>query len=607
VTRTAALEVRQLSVAYRTSDGAVNPVVSGVDLNLYPGTITGLAGESGCGKTTTALAAIGYRTPGMRILGGEARFAGIDLLSASTSELRNLWGRGICYVPQAAAMSLNPGMTVGAHLAEPLTLHLGLKGGRLRERQLELLEQVGLPSPEAALKRYPHQFSGGQQQRINLALALSCNPTVVLLDEPTTGLDVTTQARISALLARLVRDLGLAALYVSHDLGLLGSVADRIVVMYAGQVTEEGRARDVVERPRHPYAQALLAAAPNPHRPHALRGIPGQPPAGVVEQACAFSPRCTHVADACRSDSPPLLELEGDRSVRCIRVHEISRDRVPRLQIDRAAGGGGQPLLEVDEISCAYESRRGPVQVVNQVSLEVGHGETVGIAGESGSGKSTLLRAIAGLHPWSAGTIRFEHADLAPRAVQRSRAIRRDMQLVFQNPDLSLNPRHTVMQLVGRSLRLFRTDVPREHEIEEVQLLLDAVKLPRSLLYRYPSELSGGQKQRVALARAFAARPRVLLCDEVTSALDVSVQAAILKLIADLSVQNGTAVVFVTHDLGVVRTIAHRTFVMRGGEVCESNETEKLFTSPSHPYTRELLRSVMSVSPKLDEEPAQAG
>ncbi|HTE63273.1 MAG TPA: ABC transporter ATP-binding protein [Solirubrobacteraceae bacterium] len=607
MTGTAALAVRQLSVAYRRADGLLDTVVSGVDLDLQPGRITGLAGESGCGKSTTALAAIGYRTPGMQILGGEASFEGVDLLSASTTELRRLWGRGICYVPQAAAMSLNPGITVGAHLAEPLTRHLGLSDGRLRERQLELLEQVGLPSPEAALNRYPHQFSGGQQQRINLALALSCNPTVMLLDEPTTGLDVTTQARISALLTRLVGELGLAALYVSHDLGLLGSVADRIVVMYGGQVIEQGRARDVVERPRHPYARALLAAAPNPYRPHALRGIPGQPPSTVVKDACPFVPRCTHAVDGCRSGNPPLLELEGDRAVRCIRAHEISHERVPRLEVARPAGAGGELVLDVDGVSCAYESRRGPVQVVDAVSLEVGHGETVGIAGESGSGKSTLLRAIAGLHPWSAGTIRFDGTGLAPRAAQRSRTVRRDVQLVFQNPDLSLNPRHTVMQIVGRSLRLFRSDVPREHEIEEVQRSLDAVKLPRSLLYRYPSELSGGQKQRVALARAFAARPRLLLCDEVTSALDVSVQAAILELIADLSERNGTAVVFVTHDLGVVRTVAHRTLVMRGGSVCESNETEALFTAPSHPYTRELLHSVMSVSRHLDGEPAQAG
>jgi len=588
------LDLRDLSVGYLRRDGSINEVVHEVSFTLERGTILGLAGESGCGKSTTALAAIGYRTPGSRIAGGESRLDGIDMLRTSTPKLRKIWGSRVAYVAQSAALALNPALTVGRQLAQPLAVHLGLHGDAARARQLELLGSMGLPDPAGALRRYPFQFSGGQQQRIALAIALSCRPDVLILDEPTTGLDVTTQARITRLLRALVTDFGLGCLYVSHDLALLGTLADRLAVMYAGELIESGPAEAVVSKQRHPYTQALLGAVPSVRRPRFVVGIPGRPPTSVVLDSCAYAPRCPYVLPACRAGRVKLRGPGDGHEARCIRLEEIEKQAVPGHELIPAQGGR-DVLLEVSDIWCEYGGASVPA--VKGVGLVVHAAERVGIVGESGSGKSTLLRAIAGLHRPTAGSIRLRNVELSPVAVKRPRSVRREIQLVFQNPDSSLNPRHTILDIVARPIRLFRDDVPRSREREAVLELLDAVKLPRGLLHRYPAELSGGQRQRVALARAFAARPSLLLCDEVTSALDVSVQATILELIAELSEQTQTAVIWVSHDLAVVRTIANRALVMREGEVCEEGETDQLFAAARHPYTQELLASIPELLP----------
>jgi len=588
------LDVDGLSVGYVRRDGSINTVVDSVSFQLERGTILGLAGESGCGKSTTALAAISYRAPGSRILSGRSQLQGVDLLGLSTQRLRRIWGSKVAYVAQSAALALNPALTVGRQLSQPLAVHLGLHGSASRARQVELLESMGLPDPARALRRYPFQFSGGQQQRVALALALSCKPDVLILDEPTTGLDVTTQARITKLLRGLVTDFGLGCLYVSHDLALLATLADRLAVMYAGEIVEAGAAGAVVSKQRHPYTQALLAAVPSVRRPREVVGIPGRPPTSVVLDACAYAPRCRYVLPACRTGRVAMRDPGDGHAARCIRLEEI--EKLPALGSELAAARPGRDvLLEVDGIVCAYTGAEGPA--VNGVGFVVHGAERVGIVGESGSGKSTLLRAIAGLHRPQAGSIRLGGIELAPTAVKRPRSVRREIQLVFQNPDSSLNPRHTILDIVARPIRLFRDDVPRARERETVQELLDAVKLPSGLLYRYPAELSGGQRQRVALARAFSAKPSLLLCDEVTSALDVSVQATILELIAELSEQTQTAVVWVSHDLAVVRTIANRALVMRDGEVCEEGETDELFAAARHPYTRELLAAIPELLP----------
>jgi peptide/nickel transport system ATP-binding protein len=589
---TAALTVRDLSIGYAVSKNVVVPVVSGVDFSLQRGSILGLAGESGCGKSTASLAAIGYRSPTARVISGQSVLGDEDLLCLSREQLRSLWGMKVAYVAQNATTALNPALRIGEQIAQPLRRHLGLSGDALRERQAELLESVRIAHPVAALRRYPHQFSGGQQQRIAIAIAISCRPDVLVLDEPTTGLDVTTQARITRLLRELVETQGMAGLYVSHDLALLSKVTDSLAVMYAGEIVERGATRDVLTHPEHPYTRALMASVPSLRERRAVATIPGRPPPEVVLDQCSFAVRCPMVADICREQHPVLAEVGADHVARCLRV----RDERPSTSSLRLLGAPtkGDVLLSLRGVSATYAGSRSPV--IADIDLDVAAGETVGIVGESGSGKSTLLRCIAGLHVPAGGTIDFRGTALQGRADRRPRETRRQIQLVFQNPETSLNPRHTVAQIVGRPLRLFRPDIGRRQVEAAVAKLLDEVQLPSAFLHRYPSELSGGQKQRISLARAFAAEPSLLLCDEVTSALDVSVQATILRLIDDLAREHGTAVIFVSHDLAVVRTITQRALVMKDGQVVESGLTETLFTEPEHDYTRELIGAIPDIA-----------
>ncbi|GAB7006930.1 ABC transporter ATP-binding protein [Nocardioides sp. AN3] len=589
---TFAFEVDALSVGYRHRDGSINTVVKGVSLTLGRGKVLGVAGESGCGKSTAALASIGYRAGGMEVLNGTARLGEIDLLKLPLLKLRRLWGSKVVYVPQASSQTLTPALTIGKQLAEPMMLHLGIRGQELHDRQIGLLEEVGVPNPEAALRRYPHQFSGGQQQRINLAIALSCNPEVLILDEPTTGLDVTTQARIMKLLKRVIAEHQTAALLVSHDLPLLAETCDEVAIMYAGEVVEAGPAADLLAKPVHPYTKALLAAVPDPSGETALSGIPGAPPQGVVAGACAFAPRCAFVEDACTRTSP-RLEQHGDaHSVRCLRANEqmalTIRERRSELRVVELTG----PLLAVENLWCEYRSHGRTTPVVKGIGFEVAQGETLAIVGESGSGKSTLVRTIAGLHPPVAGTLTFDGATLPPNAAKRRRTVRRDMQIIFQNPDTSLNPRHDVLSLVARPMQLFQRELSRRDREARVLDILDQVNLPRSVARRYPGELSGGQKQRVAIARAFVANPKLILADEITSALDVSVQAAIINVLSELSAEHGTSVVFVSHDLALVRAVAHRALVLQHGNVRETGPVAQLFDSPRDEYTRELVKAI---------------
>ena len=599
------LALAGLSVGYSSGDGDVDTVVWDVDLVLEPGTVLGLAGESGCGKSTTALSALGYRPPGARLLGGSITFGGVDLLEAPLAVLRSLWGRRIAYVAQDASRALNPALTVGRLLRDPLWQHLRLRGEPSRERQIELLEAVGIPDPKRSLGRYPHEFSGGQQQRIAIAIAISCKPQVLILDEPTTGLDVTTQARITSLLRSVIREAGVAALYVSHDLALLAAVADDLAIMYAGQIVERGRTDAVLRQPLHPYTRALLGSVPSATRSRIVHGIEGSPPARVVREGCAFAPRCPLAEARCSRAPIALTRLSGGREVRCIWADEAPGGRardVTEFPVPRP----GEPLLEVSGLGCEYRTRRTTVLAVRDLSLVVHTGELIGIVGESGSGKSTLLRCIAGLHAPRAGAIRFRGRAVEPLAIDRPRDICRDIQIVFQNPDSSLNPSHSVFGSVCRPLRLFRTALGNNDERAAVIELLEQVRLPAEVLDRFPHELSGGQKQRVAIARALAAGPRLLLCDEITSSLDVSVQAAVLELISDLAHRSAIAVVLVSHDLSVVRTIASRGLVMRAGEVCEEGDMERLFETPHHPYTKELMKAVPALPAAHALRPARS-
>ncbi|HTX01724.1 MAG TPA: ABC transporter ATP-binding protein [Acidimicrobiales bacterium] len=590
----AELIARSLSVGYRTGR-SLNQVLLDVDIELKPNRIVGVAGESGCGKSTLALSLAGYRSPGASVLGGSVELDGASLPLASLRQLRRLWGARIAYLAQDSTSALNPALRIGRHFDEALAKHLGLGSAEAMARAGDWLGRVEIPDPAAALGRYPHQFSGGQQQRIALALALACEPAVLLLDEPTTGLDVVTQAQVNRLLSSLVREMGVATLYVSHNLALLAAVCDELAIMYAGQVVERAAARDVYFAPRHPYTRALLAAVPTLEASSPPRGLPGLPPSSVLREQCGFENRCVLRLDECMAPVE-LRDLGDGRSVRCVRAGEVVALPSPQRRAAAVIGsrpeGAGAAILTVRGVSCEFRQGQRRVLAVDQVSIEVSPGKVLGIAGESGSGKSTLLRIIAGLVRPTTGEVLFAGRRLETSASARPAAVRRSIQIVFQNPDATLNPRHTVLQSLERPLALFRPEVRRRDRRSVVEAMIARVRLPREVLDRRPGSLSGGQRQRVAIARALLAEPVLILCDEVTSALDVSVQATVLELLSELRDERGLALVFVTHDLGVLRAIADEAIVMQTGVVRERGRTDLLLSRPEHPYTRQLLAAV---------------
>jgi peptide/nickel transport system ATP-binding protein len=568
-------------------------VVEDVSFRVARGEVLGLVGESGSGKTTTALALVGYARPGIRIAGGTVDVAGKLLSSLPESDVRRQRGRLISYVPQDPAAALNPSVRVGDQVAHMLRRHA--TSADVEHRVAETLELVQLPSGREFRRRFPHQLSGGQQQRVAIAAALVCRPSVVLMDEPTTGLDVVTQANLLAQIARLQQELGLAIVYVSHDLAVVATIANRIAVMYAGRIVEDGPAAQVLADPRHPYALGLLSSVPDPCEPQQLRSIPGVA-VGVGDRpsGCAFAPRCAQRVSACTEAVPALEPVGGERRVRCFEwrqtpalAHESRTPLVSRLEPDAV-------LLSVEELRAEHRGRGETVVAAAHVSLSISGGECVALVGESGSGKTTIARCVAGLHAPTRGQILLDGAALAPLAVGRTREARRRIQIVFQNPYDSLNPRHRVAESIARPVRVLRGLSRRDAEAEVVELL-ERVRLPSRLAQRFPGELSGGERQRVAIARALAAKPDLVICDEVTSALDVSVQAAVLELLAELRVELGLALLLITHDLGVVASVADRVLVLDCGLVCEQGPVAPLLSHPEHEYTRRLVASAPSL------------
>jgi peptide/nickel transport system ATP-binding protein len=596
------LSVRELAVAYR-SHGDLLPVVGGATLNVLPGRITGLAGESGSGKTTACLAAIGYLPAGAILLGGDVLLGRRSLVDLDRKSLRQVWAKRISYVAQDAAAALNPARRIGSQIEEILTVNLRMSRHEARRRALELLEAVRLPEGERALRRYPHEFSGGQLQRIAIALAIASDPEVIIFDEPTTGLDVTTHADVIRMLNTLIRDRDLAAAYISHDLALLAAISDELVIFYAGEVVESGPTRRLLAEPRHPYTRALLDALPSVKRALRPQGIAGLPPGRVVPDSCAFAARCPHAQPRCTAGHPALESSGAGRLVRCIRSNELGTlsSRAARL-IEVRRERAGDVLLSIEDLVCAYGVGADRVQAVDHVSLEVREQEVVGLVGESGSGKSTIGRAIVGLLSPRGGQIRWRGTALPP-ARQRPKEHFREIQIIFQNPDASLNPRHTVGQLVERAVTLFREDVPPDARSEAVAEALREVQLDPDLSRRYPHQLSGGQKQRVAMARAFVARPRLVICDEIISGQDVSVQALILELVRRMQIEHETALLFISHDLAAVRSIAQYVYVLQGGHLQEEGPTEQLFEAPKVEYTRRLLAAVLEPEPDGWEDP----
>ena len=581
-----ALSVEDLRVELRSGDA----IVEDVTLSVGAGEILGLVGESGSGKTTTALALLGYARPGVRIAGGDVLVAGETVSRRDERTARRFRGRLVSYVPQDPGNALNPALRIGRAIQDMLDEHAA-------DREVgsvsSALAAVHLPTTSEFERRYPHQLSGGQQQRVTIAIALVCEPPLVVLDEPTTGLDVVTQARVLEEVDRLRRERGLAMVYVSHDLAVVAQVADRIAVMYAGRVVEEGPSEAVLAEPRHPYTRGLIASIPDHVVPRRLRGMPGVA-AGVGERppGCAFAPRCPQRVARCEEEPPPLEPAGDARLVRCFEWR-----RTPALEVAERVEARSlseeAPLLAVEELRAVY-GRINPVIAAEDVSFSLPPGACVALVGESGSGKTTIARCIAGLHPPAGGRITLGGELLAARARDRSGEARRRLQIVFQNPYDSLNPRHRVSDAIARPARVLRGLSEAAAQAEVVKLL-ERVRLPPRLARRFPGELSGGERQRVAIARALAARPDLLVCDEITSALDVSVQAAVLELLGELRAELGLSLLFISHDLGVVATVADTVLVLDQGRVCEEGPVGAILADPQHPYTRRLVEAAPSL------------
>jgi peptide/nickel transport system ATP-binding protein len=586
-------------------------IVDDIWFCVAKGETLGLVGESGCGKTTVAFGLLGYARPGTRIVCGSVVINGIDVLALSKAELRRQRGTLISFVPQDPSTALSPGMRIGRQVLEVVETHYPKDPNPL-ERVSSALTAAQLPTGSSFLRRYPHQLSGGQQQRVAIAMALACEPQVIVMDEPTTGLDVTTQARLLDVIGRLLRDRDLAVVYISHDLAVIRNLATRVAVMYGGRIVEEACVDDLFADPWHPYTQGLLRAIPRVRgNISELRGIPGV----AVEpwnrpRGCPFAPRCDFRSQRAEEELPPVERL-ADRSIRCWRWRELREtvSAVPHSnalgRVESGAVGGDVVeavssglLLEIRDVVVAYgrarrfsRSQRQTTFAVHGVSIQVPERACIAIVGETGSGKTTLLRCVIGLHAPTAGEILFRNDVVSPHARERSDELRRLIQLVPQNPDSSLNPRQEVGTIIGRPLRLFFGLRGRQQR-ERVGELLEVVKLPPAITSRLPRELSGGEKQRVAIARALAAQPQLLLCDEITAALDVAVQAEILTLLGELRESLGMAMIFVSHDLAIVRTVSDEVVVMRDGRVHEVGPTVALYESPEAQYTQELLRAV---------------
>jgi peptide/nickel transport system ATP-binding protein len=570
-------------------------VIDEVTLDLRRGEIVCLVGESGSGKTTTALSAFGYCAPALSISAGEIAVDGEVIQGAA--QFAKIRGSEVSYVPQNPSTALNPSMRVVDAIADTMRSHNKDESQR-HASALEMLGRVGLPATLEFGRRFPHQLSGGQQQRVCIAAALASNPKVLVLDEPTTGLDVVTQARILTELLRLRDEEHVAMLYVTHDLAVAAQIADRIVVMYGGYIVEEGPAEEVLRRPRHPYTRGLMAATPDHVTARILEVMPGAP-VDIADRppGCPFSPRCPQKVAACETTFP-TLEIKGpNHFVRCpewTRTDAVDWAGQVAAAAADVADLGKPVILDVVDLSAEHRTRSGTVIAASGISFDLRQGECVALVGESGSGKTTIARVIAGLHPTWSGQLLLDGEALAPRARARTREQRRRVQMVFQSPTDALNPRHSVGQALARPARALR-GLSRSAAASEVQSLLDAVRLPSRYANRYPRELSGGQRQRVAIARALAADPDVIVCDEITSALDVSVQARILELLLDLRRDRNVSLLFITHDLGVVAAVADEVLVLEKGLICESGSTSTLLANPQHEYTKQLLHSAPSL------------
>lgn len=607
-TRTPVLECRDLSISYYTRAGEI-PAVVDFNLRLMPGETHGIVGESGCGKSTVALAVMHYMGKNGAIVGGEILFEGRDMRTMSAEELRQLRGSQIAMVYQEPMASLNPAMKIAEQLIEVPMYHDGVSREEAWERAEKMLDGVHLPDPARIMGAYPHQISGGQQQRVVIAMALLSNPKLLLLDEPTTALDVTVEAGIVELINDISAEFGTSMIYISHNLGLILNTCDRITVMYAGEAVEVGDVEDVFDDMHHPYTRGLFSAIPLPgadKNARPLVAIPGQLPLPHERpDGCYFGPRCGYfVAETCGFGLVPMAEVKprSQHFVRCPRFQEIDWEAAKPKTVDAEPVETGDVVLRVEDLSKHYEVERSGLLFVSDVhtvkaneglSFEAREGETIAIVGESGCGKSTFAKVLMGLEESTEGAVYLGEMELGELPVQKrdGETISR-LQMVFQNPFDTLNPSHTVGAQIARVIKKFTDETDRDRIHERVLELLDLVKLPRDFARRRPRQLSGGQKQRVGIARAFAGDPKLVIADEPVSALDVSVQAAVTELLMDIQRRNRTTLLFISHDLSVVRYLSDRVVVMYLGRIMEAGTTEEVFSPPYHPYTEALLSAV---------------
>ena len=612
------LEIRDLNLSYRTRAGKI-PAVADFSLTVHRGESIGLVGESGCGKSTVAMAVMRYMGGNGAIESGSIRFKGVELTELPPEALRTVRGSHISMIYQEPFAALNPSLTLGAQLEEVPMTHEGIAGSEAHERAVQALADVRLPDPERVMAAYPHQISGGQQQRVVIAMALLSNPSLLLLDEPTTALDVTVEAGITKLITDISRKYGTSQIYISHNLGLILEVCDRVCVMYSGEVVEEGTIDSLFTWPKHPYTRGLFGCIPLPaadRNAAPLKPIAGRLPLPHERpRGCNFGPRCDFFQGGRCDAKDVAMQTVGDTApdghrVRCLRWREIGH-------VPEAAHGAtkdpmeiGGDVLSVEGLRKYYEIQdhsigaiftgRGPLHVKanERLDFDARRGETVAIVGESGCGKSTFAKVLMGLETATDGEIRFDGAEISKIPV-RERSPRQigSLQMVFQNPFDTLNPSHTVGAQIGRVIGKFGVETDRKKIRERVLELLDLVKLPRGFYHRKPRQLSSGQKQRIGIARAFAGNPSMVIADEPVSALDVSVAAAVTELLIEIQREHGTTLLFISHDLGVVRYLSDRIMVMYLGQVMERGSTEAVFAPPYHPYTEALLSAAPIAAP----------